>query len=84
MMTRLILEKRRCNIPHMQYFFDEITERLTIECPNTHSLAFVEAIRRAHSERSPFVDIVYCEGCGNVIRDEEEHLNRINRIYYHH
>ena len=84
MMRRLMPEKRRCNVPHMEYFFDEITERLTIRCPNTENLVYVEAVRGAHSQHSPFVDIVYCEGCGNVIQEEEEHLNRINKIYYHH
>lgn len=68
----------------MEYFFDEITERLIIRCPNTNNLVNVEAVRRSHSEHSPFVDVVYCEGCGGVTEDVEEHLNRINRIYYHH
>lgn len=83
-MTRLIIEKRYGNSPHMEYFFDEITEKLIIKCPITNDVVFVEAIRSAHSERSPFVDIVLCEGCGSIIEDEEEHLNRINRFYYHH
>jgi hypothetical protein len=83
-MTRLIIAKKSCNIPHMEYFFDEITEKLTIRCPSTKNLVYVEAVRRAHSEHTPFVDIVYCEGCGNVIQEEEEHLNRINKICYHH
>ena len=83
-MRKLIIEKKRSNTPHMEYFFDEITEELTIRCPNTNNVVYVEAIRRAYSEHSPFVDVVYCDGCGNVIQDEEEHLNRINKIYYHH
>lgn len=83
-MRKLIIEKKRCNVPHMEYFFDEITEKLTITCPNTNNIEYVEAVRGAQREHSPFVDIVYCEGCGNVIEEEEEHLNRINKIYYHH
>lgn len=83
-MTRVMLEKIRFNIPHMEYFFDEITEKLTIRCPNSNKLVNVEAVRRSHSEHSPFVDVIYCEGCGNVARDVDEHLIRVNRIYYHH
>ena len=83
-MTRLKIERQHRNTPHMEYFFDEIVENLTITCPSTNNIVRVEAVRGAHSEHSPFVDIVSCEGCGNVIREEEEHLNRINKIYYHH
>lgn len=83
-MTRLMAEKKRCNTPHMEYFFDEITEKLAIRCPNSNNLVNVEAVRRSHSEHSPFVDIISCEGCGYMIKDKKEHLNRINKIYYHH
>jgi len=83
-MTRLMIKKEYDITPHMEYFFDEITERLMIRCPITNNLVYVEALRRAHNEHTPFVDIVKCEGCGNVIQEEEEHLNRINKIYYHH
>jgi hypothetical protein len=82
--TRLTIRTTYHDVPHMEYFFDEITEKLTIRCPNSDDLVNVEAVRRSHSEHSPFVDVVYCQGCGNVIEDREEHLNRINRIYYHH
>jgi hypothetical protein len=82
--TRLMIPREYDDMPHMEYFFDEITESLTIRCPNSGDLSNVEAVRRSNSEHSPFVDVVYCEACGNVIEDVEEHLNRINRIYYHH
>jgi Ni2+-binding GTPase involved in maturation of urease and hydrogenase len=82
--TRLTMRTKHYDMPHMECFFDEITEMLTIRCPNSDNFVSVEAVRRADSRHSPFVDVVYCEGCGNVIEDVEEHLNRINRIYYHH
>ena len=83
-MTRLTIRTKHYDMPHMEYFFDEITEMLTIRCPIIEDIVSVEAVRRAHRRHSPFVDIVYCEGCGDEIEDVEEHLNRINRIYYHH
>ena len=70
--------------PHMEYFFDEITEILRITCPVTEKLVNVEAIRCAHDKHTPFVEIIRCEGCGEFIMKEKQHLDRVNRMYFHH
>lgn len=46
--------------PHMEYYFDEITEQKTFKCPVTGKKVNVEVVKRAHIRPTPFVDIVYC------------------------
>lgn len=83
-MKKLMMNKTYENTPHMEYFFDEINETLTIRCPLTEKAVNVEAVRRAYDRLTPFVEVIHCDGCGDVIHEEEEHLNRLNKIYYYY
>jgi predicted nucleotide-binding protein (sugar kinase/HSP70/actin superfamily) len=47
-------------IPHMQCYFDEITEQRSFKCPITGKEVNVEVVKRAHIGPTPFVDVVYC------------------------
>ncbi len=48
--------------PHMDYYFDEITEPKTFVCPLTGKTVNVMAIRRASIRPTPFVDVLYGPG----------------------
>jgi phospholipid N-methyltransferase len=66
--------------PHMESFFDEITENVTVRCPITMRNANLEAVRSALRQNSPFVDIVYCSIFGCTPSCEKECLGAINHI----
>ena len=83
-MRELELKETHEYTPHMEYFFDEITEILPIRCPVTGKFVNVEAIRCAHNRHTPFVEIVRCEGCGKFVIKEKQHLDRLNRTHFHH
>lgn len=66
--------------PHMESFFDEITENVTIRCPITMRNANLEAVRSALRQDSPFVDVVYCSIFGCTPSCEKKCLIAINHM----
>lgn len=66
--------------PHMESFFDEITENVTVRCPITMRNANVEATRSAFRHASPFVDVTYCSIFGCAPSCDKKCLVRINRM----
>lgn len=73
--------KRKANAaPRMEYFFDEITEKVTVRCPITMRIADVEGTRSASRQDSPFVDIVYCSIFGCAPSCDKKCLTRINNM----
>lgn len=66
--------------PHMEYFFDEITESVTVRCPITMRNANVEATRSAFRRASPFVDVTYCSIFGCAPSCDKKCLVRINQM----
>lgn len=66
--------------PHMEFFFDEITENVTVRCPITMRNANVEATRSAFRHDSPFVDVTYCSIFGCAPSCDKKCLIRINHI----
>lgn len=62
-MKELIKKEKHVPItfsPHMEYYFDEITEQRAFKCPVTQKKVNVEVVKRAHIQPTPFVDVVYC------------------------
>ena len=66
--------------PHMESFFDEITETVTVRCPITMRNANVEATRSAFRHASPFVDVTYCSIFGCAPGCDKKCLVRINQM----
>ena len=66
--------------PHMESFFDEITENVTVRCPITMRNANVEATRSAFRRTSPFVDVTYCSIFGCAPSCDKGCLVRINQM----
>ena len=66
--------------PHMESFFDEITESVTVRCPITMRNANVEATRSAFRRASPFVDVTYCSIFGCAPSCDKKCLVRINQM----
>lgn len=66
--------------PHMESFFDEITESVTVRCPITMRNANVEATRSAFRHASPFVDVTYCSIFGCAPSCDKKCLVRINQM----
>ena len=66
--------------PHMESFFDEITENVTVRCPITMRNANVEATRSAFRHASPFVDVTYCSIFGCAPSCDKKCLVRINQM----
>jgi hypothetical protein len=66
--------------PHMESFFDEITENVTVRCPITMRNADLEVIRSSLKQDSPFVDVVYCSIFGCTPSCEKKCLTRINHL----
>ncbi len=68
-MKELIKEEKSIHTmftPHMEYYFDEITEQKSCRCPVSGKMVTVEVVKRAHTRPTPFVDVVYCsafKGC---------------------
>ena len=71
---------RRGFAPHMESFFDEITENVTVRCPITMRNANVEATRSAFRHTSPFVDVTYCSIFGCAPSCDKKCLVRINQM----
>lgn len=77
--------------PHMEYYFDEITEQKAFKCPVTGKKVNVEVVKRAHIGPTPFVDVVYCsifkgyptckKGCLGLVNGEKtlHELSQDNR-----
>ena len=66
--------------PHMESFFDEIAENVTVRCPITMRNANVEATRSAFRRTSPFVDVTYCSIFGCAPSCDKKCLVRINQM----
>jgi hypothetical protein len=66
--------------PHMESFFDEITENVTVRCPITMRNANLEAVRSALRQDSPYVDVVYCSIFGCAPSCDKKCLVRINQM----
>ena len=71
---------RRSVAPHMEYFFDEITENVIVRCPITMRNANLEAVRSALRQNSPFVDVSYCSIFGCTPSCEKKCLVAINQM----
>ena len=71
---------RGSHAPHMEYFFDEITENVIVRCPITMRNAKVEATRSAFRQASPFVDVTYCSIFGCAPSCDKKCLVRINQM----
>jgi hypothetical protein len=74
------LKLRGTIAPHMESFFDEITENVTVRCPITMRSANLEAVRSALRQDSPFVDVVYCSIFGCTPSCEKKCLVVINHM----
>lgn len=66
--------------PHMEFFFDEITENVKVRCPVTMRNANVEAVRSSIRQGSPYVDVIYCSIFGCTPSCEKKCLVRINQM----
>ena len=66
--------------PHMESFFDEITESVIVRCPVTMRKANVEVTRSAFRHASPFVDVTYCSIFGCAPSCDKKCLVKINQM----
>jgi len=66
--------------PHMEFFFDEITENVKVRCPITMRNANLEAVRSSLGQDSPYIDVAYCSIFGCTPSCEKKCLKRINQM----
>lgn len=64
--------------PHMEWFFDEISEKHSFTCPVTGKKVSAEFIRKAGLDETPLVDITYCSIFGGVPTCKKKCLSLIS------
>ncbi|HXG30219.1 MAG TPA: hypothetical protein VNK81_01115 [Thermodesulfobacteriota bacterium] len=66
--------------PRMEWYFDEISEVHSFICPVTGKKVTAEFIRRAGTDETPFVDVVYCSIFRGAPTCKKKCLSLINHM----